>query len=67
MLSDLCAVDYLGESPRFEVVYHLYSVTLNHRLRIKARVAEDPCEIDSVRSIWPSNRLQAPTGSAILT
>ena len=40
MLSDLTAVDYLGEEPRFEVVYHLYSVAKNHRVRIKARVGE---------------------------
>lgn len=54
MLTDLCAVDYLGETPRFEVVYHLYSVTRNHRLRIKARVAEDPCEIATACDVWPS-------------
>jgi NADH-quinone oxidoreductase subunit C len=54
MLIDLCAVDYLGEEPRFEVVYHLYSLTYNHRLRIKARVPEQPCEIDSVCTIWPA-------------
>jgi len=54
MLTDLCAVDYLGEEPRFEVVYHLYSVTKNHRVRIKARVPEDPCEIASACEVWPS-------------
>ena len=40
MLTDVTAVDYLGEEPRFELVYHLYSVAKNHRLRIKVRVAE---------------------------
>jgi NADH-quinone oxidoreductase subunit C len=54
MLTDLCAVDYLGETPRFEVVYHLYSVTKNHRLRVKVRVAEDPCVIDTACDVWPS-------------
>jgi NADH-quinone oxidoreductase subunit C len=29
MLTDLTAVDYLGEEPRFEVVYHFYSVARN--------------------------------------
>ena len=38
MLTDLTAVDYLGEEPRFEVVYHFYSVARNHRVRVKARV-----------------------------
>jgi NADH-quinone oxidoreductase subunit C len=54
MLTDLTAVDYLGQEPRFEVVYHLYSVARNERVRIKGRVAEEPCEIDSVVEIYPS-------------
>ncbi len=54
MLTDLTAVDYHGEEPRFEVVYHLYSVTRNQRVRIKARVPETPCQIDSVAALWPS-------------
>ncbi len=54
MLTDLTAVDYLGEVSRFEVVYHLYSVAKNHRVRIKARVAEDAPEIESAVSLWPS-------------
>ncbi len=54
MLSDVTAVDYLGEQPRFEVVYHLYSVARNHRVRIKARVSEDAPEIDSAVSLYAS-------------
>jgi NADH-quinone oxidoreductase subunit C len=54
MLTDLTCVDYLGETPRFEMVYHLYSVAKNHRLRIKARVPEEPCEIDTLCPVWPS-------------
>ena len=42
MLTDLTGVDYLGhKEPRFEVVYHLYSLTQNHRLRIKVEVEEE--------------------------
>lgn len=40
-LTDLCAVDYLGETPRFEVVYHLLSYKCNLRIRLKVRVSED--------------------------
>src|ERR687895_733876 len=45
-LMKLTAVDYLKypgreDGPRFEVVYHLYSVGQNHRLRVKVRVDED--------------------------
>ena len=54
MLTDLTAVDYLGEEPRFELVYHLYSVKRNHRVRIKSRVPEQDPEIASLVSLWPS-------------
>jgi NADH-quinone oxidoreductase subunit C len=51
-LSDLTAVDYLGSTPRFEIVYHLKSLTRGHRLRLKARVTEDTPHIDSVVGVW---------------
>ncbi len=51
-MMDLTAVDYLGKEPRFEVVYHLYSLSKNQRVRIKARVPEADCTIDSIVSIW---------------
>jgi len=54
MLTDLTAVDHLGRSPRFEVVYHLYSTSRNHRLRLKLDVGEDPCQLDSVVEVWPA-------------
>ncbi len=54
MLTDLTAVDWLGQEPRFELVYHLYSVKQNHRVRIKSRVPEQNPEIASLVSLWPS-------------
>jgi NADH-quinone oxidoreductase subunit C len=54
MLTDLTVVDYLGETPRFEVVYHLYSVRHNHRLRVKARVDETDCAVASVTPLYAS-------------
>ena len=54
MLTDLTAVDYLGRTPRFEVVYHLYATGANQRLRIKARVAEEAAEIASVVGLYAS-------------
>jgi NADH-quinone oxidoreductase subunit C len=54
MLTDLTAVDYLGRSPRFEVVYQLYSLAANRGLRVKAGVPEEPCEIDSAVEVWPA-------------
>ncbi len=60
MLTDVTAVDslrlpsdMLQEYPeRFAVVYQLTSLTHNARLRIKAYVPEDPCEIDSISGLW---------------
>jgi len=53
-MMDLTAVDYIGKDPRFEVVYHLYSLRYNRRVRIKAGVSETDCSIDSITSIWVS-------------
>jgi len=54
MLTDVTCVDFLGEEPRFELVYHFYSVSRNRRVRIKARVSEDTCEIDTLVPLWAS-------------
>jgi NADH-quinone oxidoreductase subunit C len=51
-MMDLTAVDYMGKAPRFEVVYHLYSLSKNQRIRIKAQVSEADCTIDSIVSVW---------------
>jgi NADH-quinone oxidoreductase subunit C len=53
-LSDLTAVDYLGRTPRFEVVYHLYSITRNHRLRVKVPVPEDDPVVSTASGVWKS-------------
>ena len=58
MLIDLTAVDYLRfpgreDGPRFEVVYHLYSLQHNHRLRLKVRVEETDAVVPSAVSLWP--------------
>jgi NADH-quinone oxidoreductase subunit C len=58
LLMDLTAVDYLKypgreDGPRFEVVYHLYSVPHNHRLRVKVRVEEDDAVVPTAVPLWP--------------
>lgn len=50
-LSDLCGVDYLGREPRFEVVYHLFSINRHHRIRLKAMVGDGE-RIPSVVGVW---------------
>lgn len=54
-MMDLTAVDYLGtraRSERFEVVYHLFSLKNNHRLRVKTLVAEDDPTAESAVTVW---------------
>jgi len=53
-LADLTAVDYLGRTPRFEVVYQLNSLTLHHRLRVKAPVDGDAPAVPSASGLWKS-------------
>ena len=52
-LLDISSVDHLGEEPRFEMVYELYSLTGKTHLRIKARVAEG-AEVATVSHLWPT-------------
>ena len=51
-LTDICSVDYPEDQLRFEVVYHLHSLPLRQRLRLKARITEDNPTIASVTGIW---------------
>ncbi|MDW7648166.1 MAG: NADH dehydrogenase (quinone) subunit D [Nitrospiraceae bacterium] len=51
-LTDICSVDYPEDQLRFEVVYHLHSLPLGQRLRLKTRITEDDPTIASVTSIW---------------
>ena len=58
VLMDLTAADYLKypgreDGPRFEVVYHLYSLSHNHRVRLKVRVDEDDAVVPSAVALWP--------------
>ena len=60
-LIDLCGVDYCehavcsADVPRYCVVSHLLSVSLNQRVRLKVFAREDDVPIlDSVTSVWNS-------------
>jgi NADH-quinone oxidoreductase subunit C len=54
MLTDLTAVDYLPRTPRFEVVYHLYSATQHQRVRIKVQIEEGDAALASAVNLYPS-------------
>ena len=52
-LTDLCGVDYPERDPRFDVVYHLLSMSHNCRLRLKIGVNEDQ-PVPSATEVYPS-------------
>ena len=52
-LLDLCGVDYPDRKERFEVVYHLLSLTRNARLRVK--VSTDEVQpVPSIIAVYPA-------------
>ena len=52
-LIDLTAVDYPDRALRFDVVYHLLSLTKNLRLRLKVQTDEDT-PVGSVSGVYPN-------------
>ncbi|MYG42006.1 MAG: NADH-quinone oxidoreductase subunit C [Rhodobacteraceae bacterium] len=52
-LVDITAVDYPGREKRFDVVYHLLSMNLNQRVRVKVYLAEDEM-VPTLVSLFPS-------------
>jgi NADH-quinone oxidoreductase subunit C len=51
-LIDLCGADYPERERRFDVVYHLLSMTKNLRVRVKVQTDEDTA-VASVTSVFP--------------
>ena len=51
-LVEIAGVDYPDRPERFEVVYHLLSVTKNHRLRVKVQT-DEATAVPSVTGVWP--------------
>ena len=53
MLAEIAGVDYPARPERFEVCYHLLSLTKNHRIRIKVTTDEDHA-VPTVTTVWPN-------------
>lgn len=51
-LVEIAGVDYPERAERFEVVYHLLSLTKNHRIRVRLSTDEDT-PVPTITSIWP--------------
>ena len=54
LCEDVTAIDWARRTDRFTVVYHIFSLKHNFRLRLKADVDESDCSIDTVSSVWKS-------------
>jgi NADH-quinone oxidoreductase subunit C len=51
-LMEIAGVDYPQRPERFEVVYHLLSLTRNHRIRVRV-LTDDEKPVPSVTGLWP--------------
>ena len=51
-LMEIAGVDYPDRPERFEVVYHLLSLTRNRRIRVKAST-DEASPVPSVTALWP--------------
>jgi NADH-quinone oxidoreductase subunit C len=52
-LSDITCVDWFPAEPRFEVIYHLLSISKKERVRLKVRLHGASPTIESLTSLWP--------------
>ena len=52
-LSDITCVDWYPSEPRFEVIYHLLSISKKERVRLKVRLESASLAVDSLTSLWP--------------
>jgi NADH-quinone oxidoreductase subunit C len=53
-LSDVTCVDWYPTQPRFEVIYHLFSISKKERIRLKVRLNGEAPALESVTSVWPA-------------
>src|SRR5437773_3737536 len=53
-LLDITSIDNFGEDPRFEIIYHLYSMPHAASLRLKLKVFEELGATETVSDLWPT-------------
>jgi NADH-quinone oxidoreductase subunit C len=52
-LSDVTCVDWYPAEPRFEVIYHLLSISKKERVRLKVRLDSASPAVESLTPLWP--------------
>jgi NADH-quinone oxidoreductase subunit C len=57
-LSDLTAVDYYPNEPRFAVCYHIYSMIYNRRLRLKVYLPGEDPKLPTITTVWNAANYQ---------
>jgi NADH-quinone oxidoreductase subunit C len=51
---DVTAVDWYPSEPRFQITYHILSLSLKERIRLVVRLDSASASIDSITPIWPA-------------
>jgi NADH-quinone oxidoreductase subunit C len=53
-LEDVTAVDWYPSEPRFQITYHILSMSMKQRIRLIVRLDSYDAAIDSITPVWPS-------------
>jgi NADH-quinone oxidoreductase subunit C len=53
-LEDVTAVDWYPSEPRFQITYHILSMSLKARLRLVVRLDGGDAALASITPVWPS-------------
>jgi NADH-quinone oxidoreductase subunit C len=56
LFADVTAIDWLGQTPRFEVVHQFYSTRHFSRVRLKTRIPESDPVVDSLVTLYGAAR-----------
>jgi NADH-quinone oxidoreductase subunit C len=51
---DVTAVDWYPSEPRFQIVYHILSLSRKERVRLIVRLDSDSASLDSITPVWPA-------------
>jgi NADH-quinone oxidoreductase subunit C len=52
LLADLCGIDMCTPTKRFGVIYNLFSLTNNYRIRLKTFTEEENPKVPTVTGVW---------------
>ena len=55
---DVTAADHYPREPRYDVVYHLLSPELKHRLRLRVQVGGESPRVPTLSGVWKSTNWQ---------